>query len=141
MGYYTGFRFIGVVKEKYVKDIKKLNIDEDNCWKTFAKKHPFAKKYSENDRCLFIPFGVMSDNGNKLGCKDNFNNFQYPNYLEDGCTWNFACDLKNYDNTIEIFLNDIANEVCEKYIAFSWGEDELFPNIYRKEKENQDEKN
>ena len=135
MGYYTGFRFIGLLKQKYEKDITSIFDERDcdeNCWVKFAKKYPFAKKYSENPRCEFLPFG-FNDLPRILGNFQRHNEFiEDGNMYEDGVTWNFACSLKDYDNTIELFLQDIASEICEKYIAYSWGEDALFPAIYQK---------
>lgn len=136
MGYYTGFRFIGLLKPKYEKDITSIfgtKECDENCWVKFAKKYPFAKKFSEDSRCEFIPFGY-NDLPRILGAFDHHNEFIVDgiDIYEDGVTWNFACSLKDYDNTIELFLQSIASEICEKFIAYSWGESSLFPVVYQK---------
>lgn len=137
MGEYTCLKFTGVLKKKYVDDIKNLKLDEYKLvWEDFAKKYPFAENYLKNDRSNFIPFGAISAyNERKVGCENRYNHIIWSSdYYETYYTWNFACDLKDYDNTIETFINEIANEICEEYIALAWFEYAEFPIIYRKEK-------
>lgn len=139
MGDYTALHFVGIVKKKYVKMVEQIENDKEwikDDWKNFAKEYPFTKRLSKCSRSGFIPFGGISAyNEDKFG-KENYHNLVYSwdgLYGEDECaTWTFLCDLKNYSDEIEIFIKDIAEEICDTYIAEVWSEDSAFPIIYKK---------
>ncbi len=135
MGTYTCMRFVGKVKDKYQEDLKRTLSKEkffELGWRAFGKKYEFARNFAELDRADFIPFGSFSAyNFNKFSDKkfDDDNTDPTFNTLSYG-TWIFQCDLKNYDHEIQIFLEEVAKEICENFIAEVWHEEEDFPAIW-----------
>lgn len=134
MGTFTCIRFIGKIKEKYREDLEStLNRKKfyELGWKAFGEKYEFAKKFSELDRADFIPFGGFSAyNFDKFSDKKfGSNNDPSFNVLSYD-TWTFQCDLKNYGSEIETFLEDVAKEICEKFVAEVWNEEDEFPAIW-----------
>lgn len=131
MGMYTLFKFTGLLKNEFVSDINKL-LEEDNQWINFASKYEFAKHFADLPRSDMIPFGAISAyNEEKTGSK-------YANIIDSWDPWDigsyytltFNCDLKNYDDEIEAFINEIAINICSEFIAESWYEESNFPIIY-----------
>ncbi|HBJ1650878.1 TPA: hypothetical protein LA460_000097 [Clostridium botulinum] len=110
MGMYTGLRFKGVIKEKYREDIE-LMLEGENCWKDC--KHEILKHYSKVSRSMFIPFGALAYMPNCW--EDDKDGFEIYFNEETGLLC-FQCSLKNYDSTIEIFLNNVASEIVEESI-------------------------
>lgn len=112
MGDYTGLRFKGIVKKEYRDDIKTLLETED-----YSKlKHDIFKEFTKCERYSMIPFGNdieavesrWETNQNKDGFDTKFN-------YETGF-FSFQCCLKNYDSTIEYYLEKVVPEVYEKII-------------------------
>ena len=144
MGTYTCLKFTGQLKKEYAKEIKELfdwskaKIDDDdfNEWKEFAKKHDFAKHFASLGGATSIPFGCFSAyNADKVtSFDDDHSTFSNVIYSDDGYesiyTWVFACDLKSYSGEIDTFLSEIAPNICNKFIAEKWGEDWGFPLVY-----------
>ena len=119
MGMYTYFEFIGELKKEFVNDVKELFVDTYNkeAWNEFAKKYNFAYNFSTLPRCGFIPFGAVVS-------------YDINNYGQIiGNTWCFNCELKNYDNEIDTFLQQIARKICKKFVAKIWYEEDDFPRI------------
>lgn len=123
MGAYTGLRCKVIIKKEYIKDIEELLRVQSWC-----KCHnAIFKKFGEkNDRADFIPYGSLSympgcweDSNDKqdidfieyIAC-DGFNNVFYP---QTGL-WCFQCSLKNYNNDIGKFIDNILTVIVEKII-------------------------
>lgn len=115
MGMYTGLRCKIIVKEKYRKELAELLLTSYNRWEDFNSD--IFKKFSLISRSDFIPYGdlcYMPDCweseynlcNNKAVFKDN-------KFDIDTGFWEFQCSLKNYDDTIEYFLENILTEICE----------------------------
>lgn len=112
MGMYTGLRFSGIVKKEYREDIRKIT--EGARWEECENE--MLNRFRLTDRSNFIPNGALCympmewEDPNALADAEyDFNNRIN---METGL-WNFQCSLKNYSNTIEIFLKYVAAEICE----------------------------
>ncbi|WP_346938229.1 hypothetical protein [uncultured Clostridium sp.] len=124
MGMYTGLRFKGIIKEEYRDDINTLINDKD-CFKWGNLQHELFEKYDKVSRSSFIPFGDLSympDSWEKdTGKRDEYgykitkdtDGFDRKFDRETGLLA-FQCSLKDYDDTIEYFLNNILIAICEK---------------------------
>lgn len=109
MGMYTGLRFKGTVKKEFRDKFKDIAMygnweeSDDIVFRTFG----------ENYRAPFIPRGALcympeeweieSIDGKYRIDADGFNR----TYDKENGRWTFQCSLKNYDHTIEDFLNMI----------------------------------
>lgn len=116
MGMYTGLRFKAIIKKEYRKDIKQLMNDFDECWGSCENE--VLKSFEIISRSSFIPFGSLC---NMPDCWENPDNEEatdgFERYFNEAtgllC---FQCSLKNYNNTIEYFINNIASLICEELI-------------------------
>lgn len=121
MGMYTGLR--GKVKLK--PEVEELMIywlyaDEDirekynyGMWSFIGNELDNTKvvNFADDGRSSFIP------NGHVCYMPEDWQNI---NNIELGDTWNFCCSLKNYNGTIQKFI-DLLPE-----IAVSWDLEELY---------------
>lgn len=107
MGMYTGLRGKIKLKPEYAVKIKQeMGSEEYFCWENIL---PEGNKYHSYSRNSFIPFGMQ-----QLWWENE------PVELKDGIL-SFTCSLKNYDDTIEVFLKE-----CLPLIADSWNLEELY---------------
>lgn len=122
MGMYTGLR--GKVKLKAeVEELMLLWLYDDdsscdeqydyNMWFFIGSKldNTLILNFADDSRATMIPRGsicYMPDD------------WQHENNIELGDTWNFCCSLKNYNGTIQKFI-DLLPE-----IAVSWDLEELY---------------
>ena len=104
MGMYTGLRFQGVVREKFRKDMDKVVI----MGRWDALQDPILREFGDQDRAGFIPHGILTympdsweDEHRIVNCWD-----------ENTGHWQFQCSLKNYNFTIEEFI-DLLPYLCE----------------------------
>lgn len=122
MGYYTGLRFEGVVRERYRKGFKDF-FDKENPWKAFADEHfdqPVFQRWAVFSRSSFIPRGYV-----ELVDWDDDDPAWEHTFDEETGHWQFQCSLKNYKSTIEFFRDTIAPAICIECIHFEWkGESE-----------------
>lgn len=139
MGMYTYLRFTGELKKEYVEEIRNLfdfekakRNDYFNEWKCFAEKHDFATHFASLKRPTCIPFGGFSAyNIDKASSKsDDEPTFSNVIWNNGEYTWVFQCDLKNYDGEIDTFLEEVAPNICKKFVAEKWYEEVEFPTIY-----------
>lgn len=108
MGMYTGLRGKIKLKPEYAVKIKQeMDSEEYFCWENIL---PEGNKYHSYSRNSFIPFGAV--------CYIDWK--EEPVELKDGVL-SFTCSLKNYDDTIEVFLKE-----CLPLIADSWNLEELY---------------
>lgn len=99
MGMYTGLRFKGIVKEKFRKDFEDIAIYGD--WENSNNK--VFRRFGKVSRSGFIPCGGLAYMPDEWDIEVFDNNFDRT-YDEKTGRWTFQCSLKNYDNTIEKFL-------------------------------------
>lgn len=116
MGMYTGLRFKAIIKKEYRDDINQLINDSNETWRVC--KNEVLKSFDTINRSDFIPFGPLCYMPN---CWENPENEEatdgFERYFNKAtgllC---FQCSLKNYNNTIEYFINNIASLICEELI-------------------------
>lgn len=116
MGMYTGLRFKAIIKQEYIDDIQKmLKSNNDEPWEDCESD--VLKSFAKISRSSFIPFGCLAympdcweneDGTDSDGFERDFNN-------ETG-RFAFQCSLKNYDETIEYFINNVVPIICDKLI-------------------------
>ncbi|AQS10588.1 hypothetical protein CLOBY_27330 [Clostridium saccharobutylicum] len=122
MGMYTGFRFKGVIKKEYREDIIKMLSEGD--WSECVSS--VLLDFDNADRSPAIPFGTicyMPDCWEEdTGEKDEYgeilkatNGFERYFNKETGLLC-FQCSLKNYESTIEHFIEKIIPVICEQLI-------------------------
>ena len=121
MGMYTNLRFKGIIKKEFIEEIQTVMNESE--W--IKCKHATLLEFSKFSRSDFIPFGSLPyapscwegepyDEKKPWFCPatDGFEtNFD----IETGY-WSFQCSLKNYENEIEFFINNVVPLVCEEVI-------------------------
>ena len=99
MGMYTGLKFKGIVKEKFRKNFEDIALYGD--WE--ESDDEIFRQFGKVSRSGFIPCGGLAYMPDKWEIEVFDNNFDRT-YDEKTGRWTFQCSLKNYDNTIEKFL-------------------------------------
>lgn len=133
MGMYTGLRFKAIIKKEYREDID-IILKSKNSWEDCS--HELFKDYSKVSRSDYIPFGSPAympevwegepyDEEKPWNCRAT-NGFDRYFNKETGLLC-FQCSLKNYDSTIELFLNKVAKVIIDKtiHIEVLYEEDEV----------------
>lgn len=132
--------------EEHKNDEDQEAVNDYNEWVELAKEYPFMTKFSKLTRSDFIPFGGFTFyNIDKVGREKNIDDACFSNvicgddrnsyvdglgYIKSADTWVFACDLKDYCDEIETFIEDIATELCTQFVAEVWYEEDGFPDVY-----------
>jgi len=102
MGMYTGLRGTVNLKREYLSKIKSL-VSRDLSWMDILPE--CCSEFYTDSRASFIPFGIICYlDWDEVVC----------GVAEDG-VFSFACSLKNYNNTIEKFLEYVLPEIAESY--------------------------
>ena len=128
MGMYTDLQVKGVLNDIYVDEIKRLmgcRLSGQDFWASSEIKE--LRSFGENDtRADFIPMGAcvyhdeleedISD-GTKLSLIQK----------DDKYIWEFVCTLKNYDDTIGTWINDIATRLFRHATLYTWYEETRHP--------------
>lgn len=113
MGMYTAFRFNAKIKEEYAEAINYLMENKGHKkWSDVADEffeYNVFEYFSTYSRANFIPFsdpdGSPDSWKNDEEYKDSFD--------KETRLWKFQCSLKNYDSTIEFFLDVVARRIVE----------------------------
>ena len=109
MGMYTGLRVKAKIKEVFLQELEGvLSARDSETWKepwsvVDFVKFPFVEKFSKMGRSSMIPYGAICY---MPGHWEHVNTFE-------GGVWTFCCSLKNYNNEIEFFLNDVLVNIAE----------------------------
>lgn len=123
MGMYTGLRFKAVIKEEFreaIKEFMEEGLDWDQMKAYYPSLEPLTvmEGYSRGD---FIPHGSVELTAWEI--KDATSKFGYRtpsewlrNYDEKTGIRTFQCSLKNYDSTIDYFLENVAAKIVEEVI-------------------------
>lgn len=141
MGNYTGLRVKVFVKKEYREMIAEIN--EEAEWGDFADEFPFLKEYSKLYRSEFIPRGAIAaylpDDWQEAITA--FRISTYPMYIAtdgfhreidmDTGYWTFQCSLKNYENEIEKFFEDVLSKIIDssehiEYLYEEWEESLMY---------------
>lgn len=128
MGDYTVFICDVQVRNEYQPLIERLF--KSQSWDEAVKEYPGLNldNWLKLRRRDFIPYGSISSyNESYVNMiwwkKDRFS-------FENG-RWAFVCDLKNYENEIETFVNIVLSKIVDKpYLVFSKFEYSKHPNFY-----------
>lgn len=112
MGMYTGLRFKGTVKEKLRKDFNSIAMSGE--WSDSTDK--ILANFGEVSRASFIPCGSLAYMPDSWDNEDKIERF----YDVKTGYWTFQCSLKNYEDTIEFFLELVpyfteSVEYCEVF--------------------------
>lgn len=116
MGMYTGLRFKGIIKNEYREDVKKAITDIEGAWGNC--EHEELKKFDKVDRSFCIPFGGLSympdcwEESENENATNGFGRY----FNETTGLLCFQCSLKNYEDTIEYFIEKVIPVICEKLI-------------------------
>ena len=141
MGNYTGLRVKVTVKEEYRNMIKEIS--QDGSWSDFVDKYPFLDEYARLYRAEFIPRGAIAaylpDDWEEP--ITGFGASKYPTYkatdgferhinLDTGF-WSFQCSLKNENDEIEKFFEDVLCKIIEssdhiEYLYEAWEESVMY---------------
>ena len=93
---YTGLRFIGTVKPEFRESFE--TIGEYGWWDDSDDLE--FRTFGHDDRASFIPCGSLCYMPDKWDDCDEFEK----SYNKETGKWTFKCSLKNYENTIEKFI-------------------------------------
>lgn len=110
MGMYTGLRFKIELNDFGKQVVNRVNNRiKDNCW-DFSDSNIETPEvfnvWKSISRCNFIPYGNVCYMPSDWS---NLNKF-------DGHNWEVCCSLKNYENEIEFFWNNIIPLICDKVV-------------------------
>lgn len=109
MGMYTGLRVKAKIKQEFIPELEAVFRTRDTGkwdapWSEVDfSKFPFVEKFSKLGRSSMIPWGAMTYMPS---------DWEHTNVLENG-VWVFCCSLKNYEDEIEIFLNEVLVNIAE----------------------------
>ena len=101
MGMYTGLRFKGIVKEEFRNEFEDIALEGN--WE--ESNNEVFRNFGGVSRADFIPCGSLAympdEWGDDYDATDGFDR----TYDKSSGRWTFQCSLKNYDNTIQKFLD------------------------------------
>lgn len=133
MGMYTGLRVKVTVKKDYRDMIEAIH--NGDSWCDYAEEFPFLANYAKQGRAEFIPNGVLSY------MPDNWEEGEFPRQkATDGFgtkidlatgKWSFQCSLKNYNDEIEQFFEEVLPHLLEssehiEYFYEEWEESKMY---------------
>jgi len=122
MGMYTGLRCKMIVKEEYREELQRLH-SEGYEWE--SSDIDFMRGFGRLGRASFIPCGSLSympdewedvpldKNGNKDYWKATATDGFERQFNAETGYWSFQCSLKNYENEIEAFFEEVLPEIAE----------------------------
>ncbi|PTY93031.1 hypothetical protein [Heyndrickxia sporothermodurans] len=124
MGMYTGLRCKVVIKPEYREAMKQL-VDNEYEWS--ESDVDFFKEYGDVSRATFIPRGALAympgewegPPFGKFGDGVPTDGFDRKFDPETGL-WTFQCSLKNYEDTIETFMENVLARIAEKVIHLEY---------------------
>ena len=123
---YTTFICSCRVKKEYREILGELfDENSDKEWADFIEQMPFIENFAKLPRAGFIPLGMMTAYNWDKFAEESFNHF---NKMVG--SWNFCCDLKNYDSEIETFIYEVLPHLCSiVYFCAYWYEESCYPTI------------
>lgn len=107
MGMYTGLRCRVIIKPEYREEIEKINKGLE--WED--SQYGLFRMYGDDPRAGFIPRGALS----YMPWGDDEFHWQRKMDIRSG-VWQFQCSLKDYDDTIQSFFDDILPEIASEII-------------------------
>ena len=124
MGMYTGLRCKVIIKPEFREEMKHMDEIQYE-WKN--SNLDFLREYSKDCRATFVPCGGLAYMPNswegppysKYGIGTATDGFERKFDLETGL-WTFQCSLKNYEDTIENFMENVLTRIVEKVIHLEY---------------------
>lgn len=122
MGMYTGVRAKIIIKPEFREEFSFLDKEAEYEWS--ESNLDFLKEYGQVSRATFIPRGGLSympdewelvelrDLGNVSVASDGFDRY----FNKKNGIWTFQCSLKNYEDTIETFFENVLPKITESII-------------------------
>jgi hypothetical protein len=105
MGMYTDLSVKVKLKPEFVPIIQKVIArDYENVWTNLG--YDFMDDYANFSRSGCIPYGFIYEP-------------ELKHQLTDG-VWQFCCSLKNYDDTIEYFLDNVLSKIIDESYLISY---------------------
>ena len=110
---YTTVKCSAVVHPNYRQCIKTLF--DSHSWKEVEKQYPgVISTKSLVGRASTIPFCTSAY------IPESWNNGEQCHYYnETNGNWLFICSLKNYENDIEVFIENVMTKVCSRVYRFT----------------------
>lgn len=124
MGMYTGLRCKVIIKPEYREEMAYM--DSIN-YEWEQSNLDFMREYSKDYRATFIPCGVLSympssweeEPFDRFGIGFPTDGFSTDFDPETGL-WSFQCSLKNYEDTIENFMENVLTRIVERVIHLEY---------------------
>lgn len=110
MGFYTGIRFSGIIKERYRKAFWTVAVRGE--WKEFCKKKGLlaAEQIDKIEKFTSLRWNERIPLGDVRFMPLSW--YDYNDYDKQSGKWKFSCSFKNYDDILDEFFQ-IASFVCE----------------------------
>jgi len=130
MGMYTGLRCKVIIKPEFREEFEYLNNEVQYEWT--ESNIDFLREYGEYSRATFIPRGGLSympdcwedvpkkENGDRDWLNATPTDGFYRDFNKESGLWTFQCSLKNYESTIEYFLENVLSKVVETIIHLEY---------------------
>lgn len=139
MGMYTGLRVNVKIKKEYLDVIEEfIDSDWDELEDFYDKNLNLFSRFKHLERKYMIPYGSLSYMPEQWDDYSNERTKQFvQGFNKNLGTWSFQCSLKNYDREIEVFIDDVLNEVVEEvYCIEKLYEEESYSTEYFFDKDN-----
>ena len=136
MGMYTGVRCKVIIKKEHRDEMNRLHDELNYMWDESTLD--FMKEYGDYSRATFIPRGCLcympdsweKEPYDKYGDGVPSDGFE-TNFDFDCGLWSFQCSLKNYDSTIEYFIENVLSKIVEDIIHFEvFYEEDEYSTLY-----------
>lgn len=105
MGMYTGLRFKVVIKPEYREILNTILNEDDFLEWGYYENTPFTKEWMNYSRSCFIPWGAI------CYMPDDWEDHSISNFDIKTGIWEVRCSLKNYERTIEYFLENVLSKI------------------------------
>jgi hypothetical protein len=119
VGDYTGLRCRIIIKEEFREEFYQLH---DNSYEWLESNIDFLKSFGEYNRSAFIPRGSIAAYMPDEWIKDDekTNGEFTRSYNKETGLWVFQCSLKNYNQTIEYFLEHVLSKITKEVIHLEY---------------------
>lgn len=131
LGMYTGLRAKVIIKPEYRDEFAYISSGEVR-YEWSNSRIDFLKEYGAYSRATFIPCGGLAYMPDSWETPDEraTDGFQRHFNKESGA-WNFQCSLKNYEDTIEYFIENVLSKVVEQVIHLeTYYEECIYSTLY-----------
>lgn len=135
MGMYTGVRCKVIIKEEYREDLNRI-FTEGLYWSD--SNIGFISEYGSYSRADFIPRGCLCYMPDEWEDKNENATEGFDRKFNLGAGyWSFQCSLKDYDDTIQTFFDNVLSKIVKSIVHLEVFYEE---NDYSKSYKLEDEK-